>query len=562
MKTRVVRRRQVLAILCFVVLAFPRPAVSEQNSPAPPAAEVPAPLASAQEAIRARYLRFENTLIQLSEYMRKSDPQRSDLLARAIGKSKEGRVPEQLETLTTLLKNDQLGDAIERQEEVIKQMQLILELLMSEDRRDEIDKEKARIRDLMKDLDKLIGKQTDARANTERGADSNELLKEQKQVIDRTQKLVQKIDDQDAAKKVIEPRQGEGKPSDDKENPNESADRKKPRKKDSKPSDGNDGKPSDSKDRKPPGSPENPAESQDRSPQKNENSHDQKPQIPQQQPAAADKRETTPGREEVEKAKQEMERAIEELKKNRKTGASDKQDLALVELQKVKEKLEQILRQLRDEERIMVLVTLEARFRDLLLRQEAVNNGTLGIHAVTTEKRSDRHRNRAVELARTEDEIALLAAKSLTLLKDEASSIAFPEAIEQIRTDMLTVARRLERVDVGQITQNIQQDIVESLREMLEAMQAELEKRKEQQQQQPQQQQQEKKSPSLVNTLAELKMLRSLQHRVNRRTKQMGRLFEGEQAVDVDVLGQLRQLSERQARVQQATHDLAAGRNE
>ena len=80
----------------------------------------------------------------------------------------------------TLIFPQSRPDAIERQEEVIKQMQLILELLMSEDRRDEIDKEKARIRDLMKDLDKLIGKQTDARANTERGADSNELLKEQK----------------------------------------------------------------------------------------------------------------------------------------------------------------------------------------------------------------------------------------------------------------------------------------------------------------------------------------------------------------------------------------------
>ena len=127
---------------------------------------------------------------------------------------------------------------------------------------------------------------------------------------------------------------------------------------------------------------------------------------------------------------------------------------------------------------------------------------------------------------------------------------------------MLTVARRLERADVGEITQNIEADIVESLKEILEAMQKELEKLKDQKQQQQQQQQQEKKPPPLVNKLAELKMLRSLQYRVNRRTKQMGRLVEGEQALDADVVGQLRLLSERQAKVQKATHDLATGKNE
>lgn len=57
-------------------------------------------------------------------------------------------------------------------------------------------------------------------------------------------------------------------------------------------------------------------------------------------------------------------------------------------------------------------------------------------------------------------------------------------------------------------------------------------------------------------------MLRSLQYRVNRRTKQMGRMVDGEQAVDVDLVSQLRQLSDRQAKVQRATHDLSTGKNE
>ena len=57
-------------------------------------------------------------------------------------------------------------------------------------------------------------------------------------------------------------------------------------------------------------------------------------------------------------------------------------------------------------------------------------------------------------------------------------------------------------------------------------------------------------------------MLRSLQYRVNRRTKQMGRLVDGEQAQDPDVLQQLRELSSRQAKIQRTADDLASGRNQ
>ena len=259
-----------------------------------------------------------------------------------------------------------------------------------------------------------------------------------------------------------------------------------------------------------------------------------------------------------------MDRAIEELKKNNKAKASDKQDKAIAELMKAKEKLEEILRQLREEERELVLAQLEARFRDMLLKQEGVNNGTLAIHAVPVDTRTDRHRNRAVEIARNEDEISLLAAKALTLFREEGSSVAFPEAIEQIREDMLTVARRLERVEVGEITQNIEQDIVEGLKEIIEALQKELEKQKDkkQQQQQQQQEQQQQQQQGLVNKLAELKMLRSLQYRVNRRTRQLGRTVDGEQAIDLDVVSQLKQLSDRQAKVQKATYDLSTGKNQ
>ena len=171
--------------------------------------------------------------------------------------------------------------------------------------------------------------------------------------------------------------------------------------------------------------------------------------------------------------------------------------------------------------------------------------------------------NQASQLSRDENEIATDAQKALTLLKEEGSSVAFPEAVEQLREDMLTVARRLEDDQVGEITQAIERDIIEALAEAIEALKKELEKLK-QKKKNPPPKDGQPADPPLVDILAELKMLRSLQLRVNRMTKQFGRMIDspdGEQALKADVLEQLQRLGVRQSRIQQATYDLATGRN-
>ena len=681
-RTAVFRLTQRLGVVLIALAVGACHALAQTDAvTAPVDPDAPPSLSATQEAIEMRYRRFEGTLEQLSDYLRKTDTTRAELLLRAIGKSKQGRITDQFKSLTELLKKDQLGDAVERQELVVAELQSLLELLMSEARKDDLEQEKKRVQDLIKDVNKLIGRETDARANTERGANPTDLQNQQKEVSDATQKLVDKIRSQDAAKKAgksgsesekkadkpgdksgdkkseendtapddknaddknpedpetpdkegseEDPKEGEqpsstqkngkpskgsgkskdqqgqkkpadaGNPSDKDEEPkpeegkDDSADDKSDKDEESpkpddaeqskdeqekppegKPQAGKQGKPKSGKPKsgepqqgKPQeGKPQEGESQEGESPpegQDQQDQQDQQSESPESESGSQKKPEKTAGREEVERARQEMDRAIEELKRNNRKGASDKQDKAIAELMKAKEKLEEILRQLCEEEREMVLAQLEARFRDMLQKQETVNNATLAIHAVPVDNRTDRHRNRSVELARNEEEISLLAAKALTLLKEEGSSVAFPEAVEQIRDDMLTVARRLERVDVAEITQNIEEDIVEGLREIIEALQKEIEKAKDKkQQEQQQQQQQQEGQKELVNKLAELKMLRSLQYRVNRRTKQLGRMVDGEQALEADILNQLKQLSDRQSKVQRATYDLSTGKNQ
>ncbi|MDZ4688301.1 MAG: hypothetical protein SH850_24775 [Planctomycetaceae bacterium] len=626
--------RRLLLLWAAVAVSWAM-AATAQDTPAVPAVEPVTvqreSLPTKQEALTLRYQRFETTLLQLAEYLRKTDPDRAELLVRALGRSKETRIPDQLAQLVELLKRDQLGDAIDGQETLVTQMQDLLTLLQSEDRQSDIDKERARIAGLIKNVDKLIGKQTDVRSATERGLPGKEVQPQQQNVSEETRKLIDKIAGQDAEKRAQQSsgqnrpgqpkpktpdgkdvpskddpksddpsdkppmdkpgsespdgkgspqpgKQGESKPSGKDDKPPKSKPSEEPSKDGETPPKDDDPKKSEgsapksggqsppkpgkpSKSQPSPSSPPMPMDGET-PPMPNDGDQDSQPSPPQDQPESPRELPQTPGRKELEQARRDMERAIEELKGQQRDKASGAQDQALADLLKAKEKLEEILRQLREEEKELMLAAMEARFRDMLGREIAVLNGTVGLAAVPEEQRSDRHRSRGIELARNQDEVAILAAKALTLLKEEGSSIAFPEAVEQIRGDMLTSARRLERVEVGEITQGIQRDIVESLEEILDALQKELEKSKDQRKKQQPPQQGKPQQPGLVDGLAELKMLRSLQYRVNRRTRELGRLTDGEQARDQDVLGQLQELSRRQAKIQRTAADLAAGRNQ
>ncbi len=99
-------------------------------------------LNEAEASLSRRYKQFERTLLQMAEYLRKTEPERADLLIRAIGKSKEDRVSLQMDQIMDLLKNEQLGDAIGREEHLVSNLRGLLELLQSEDRRHQLEEQK------------------------------------------------------------------------------------------------------------------------------------------------------------------------------------------------------------------------------------------------------------------------------------------------------------------------------------------------------------------------------------------------------------------------------------
>lgn len=559
------------------------------------------PLEISQQVLAKRFEQFQNTLLQMAEQMRKTDPDRAELIFRALSKSQDDRVSGQMKVIEELLTKKQFGSAIGRQDDLAKSLVALLELLQSENRLNEIDAERKRIEALLKDVNKLIGKEKDARAATERGSDPDKAAGQQKDVSDETKKVTDKIDKQDAQKRAeqesknsqsqsgdAQPQDGkqadpkDGKPSDSKEkgdkgNPSEPKDGSKDGQ--NKESDDNKNgqdtpksrvqKNDKDKPKQPDDAPKNSdgQKSQDGQPMPGQQGQPMPgqqgqpmPGQPQSNPQQQQPQQKTPGREDLEQAREEMQRAIEDLKKLDRDKASRHQDEAIKRLLEAKEKFEEILRQLREEEKKLTLTALEARFRKMLALQLLVYNDTITL-SKTGKKDDPTFEAKSKQLARNEDEIVIEAEKALVLLKSEGSSVAFPDAAEAIRDDMTTIVQRLDKADPGELTQTIERNVIEALEEMIDALQKELEKQKDKDQQQQQQQQQQQDDDALVDALAELKMLRSLQLRINRQTKQLGRLIEGEQATEPEVVEQLQTLSRRQAKIQQATYDLATGRN-
>jgi len=610
--------------------ADPSPVVSPVAAPAAPETS----LNQLELQVKKDFDRFEKALFNVAEGLRKNEPDRAELLYRARSQSETQRLADEMAAIADLLEKKArkpgeeasalYGRAGERQEELIARLEALLKVLQSENERERIGKEIARIQDLLKDTNKIIGKQKDVRADTERGNRPGERLQGSQEGVEQdARKLADKIDRQDAERqgdkgkpspagkddkgkdekdkngkpsdKGAEPgKEGadpSGKPSDSKpgeKKPGDSkpGDKDKP-KTDPKDSDGKDPEKSDPKgtdpkmppdklegespDGKPsqgkpsggkpmpgkpmPGKPMpgKPSESPMGEPQESKPGESQ----PQEQQDPAQDEGKTSGRKELEEARREMEQAIQELKKKSNENASKEQDEAIAFLEQMKAKLEEILRQLRQEEKDVYLAMLEARLQKMLRAQLKINTETTRLDKVEKAARG----SQTAALSRDEGANAIDADKTLNLLKEEGSSVAFPEAVEQMRDNMRVVTGRLERADTGDTTQLIEQMIVEGLEEMLLAVQKEMEKGRQQKGQPQKGNQGGEENRELVEKLQELKMIRSLQNQVNRLTRQIGIQVDGEQATDPETIKLTEDLARRQRRIQEATYDLSKGKN-
>jgi hypothetical protein len=287
----------------------------------------------------------------------------------------------------------------------------------------------------------------------------------------------------------------------------------------------------------------------------------QPPQDQQQSPKS-------PVREKIEQAQQRMKAAQQKLEQSQRKEAIEEQQKAREELEKAKAELEKILKQLREEEMERTLQALEARFRKMLEMQVKVFEGTKKLDAIPADERTREADVQAGRLGGDEAKIAVEAEKALQLLSEEGSSVAFPATVEQMTDDMRQVSERLNQGKTDTITQGIEEEIIATLEELLQAMEQAQQKLEEQKKQDQQQQPMEggQQEQPLVDAIQELKMIKSLQLRVNKRTDRFAKLLQDEndpigQANTKELLDALDKLGERQRQVFEIVRDIVVGKN-
>ena len=288
----------------------------------------------------------------------------------------------------------------------------------------------------------------------------------------------------------------------------------------------------------------------------------------QQQNPNSQQQQDYPGRKRIEAAQERMKEAQEKLEEAERNDAIEDQREARELLEQAKAELEEILRQLREEEVERALTALESRFRKMLAMQINVYEDTQELAAVPAARRNNAFDIRSAKLSQEERKIVTEADRAIILLAEEGSSVAFPEATQQIRDDMEQIAERLTKSQVGELTQDYEQSVIEALEEMVAALQKarkDAEERKNKPQQQQSGQPQRPQDQPLVDAIAELKMIRALQLRVNKRTKRLSRLLADTddpvgQATDLDLIESLNRLADREERIRQITHDIVLGK--
>ncbi len=551
--------------------------------PAANASESPtAALPAREQELLQQFRDLEKTFLRLADLLAVSDPRRAALLRSAFEQARDQEVGGRLDGIVQLLEKGQLLKAGTSQASAIEKLRELLDLLESGDSNRQLTNTKEEVKQFLARLSKLIARQRDIEGSTEAGSRKTQLAERQDSLAEETQGLARELGS--FAKRM------EARDVSSEHKPEKSSPEGKPPKGEGKPQDG-EGVQEEQGD----GKGSQPSESQGQSEGEGEGqSSEEKPASGKPGEAEAGSQGTQADTEEedsakepdgddessraqrtkrrLESAEKRMRKAEEQLKQANRRNARAEQEKAIQELETARAELEEILRQMREAEVERLLVQLETRLRAMLRAEKAVLAGAEKLAAAPSARTSaadgqvsDRARQlEAAGLGREQGLIGSDATKALTLVRDDGSAVAIPEALEQVRDDSVQAAARLARGDVGSTTRSILQDLVANLEEMLGALEKAHRQQQSKQQGSPGGRPAEPGEQPLVDKLSELKMIRSLQMRVNTRTKHFSQLLsEGaEQAEEPELLDAIERLAGRQQKIQRAAHDIVTGRTE
>ncbi len=536
------------------------------------AAEEETDLADVQARVAERYQRLEQVALRLAELTASTNPRRAELLRDMVRRSKEMDVQQRFEAIVDLLEEDRLALALRDQTELGGQLEVLLQLLLKESRTDRIESERQRVRRFLKSINRLIRQQRGVQSRTEAEELHHRLAELQRQVGDQAEDLAREMlpnrpvpdDASRGAETAGSPGESRSdsspsKPAADPEDKSSPEDAQESRDDLPRAPDRQSEDEKDQQDTPPGGKPGDRAP--DGSPQDSSDGQPSSGDSPSPGDSASKENKIDAAGRDVQQARKRMRRAEQDLQEQQRNAAQDQQREALNALYEAKAELERVLRQLREEELEEVLDQLDSRFRKMLAWQKEVYEGTLVLEKIPPPERGHDEEIVAGRLSRREALIVRETDRAIAILQADGTSVALPHAVELLRGDMTQVTDRLARVEVGPVTQGLETDIIQGLEEIVQALEK---SRKDLQQAQNARMSGlppgKSLDPRLVDLLSEVKMIRTLQMRINNRTDlYRGLIEEAESEAPTDIRRALLRLSEQEQRVREATEQLKLG---
>jgi len=470
----------------------------------PEAANARNPLAVRQQIVRDRVTQLEDRMFRLAEKLATAEPQQAKRLEQALRQSREMLIRRNMDETIALLQQLELATATDRQASIKQSLEQVLKILLAEpDRSQELQEQISRLKAFQTQVETLLKEQRRLEAKAEAAQQQRQLQKQAARLANDMRGGLQGQEGQSTSQEEASPKnknqQSEGQPGEDQ--------------------------------------PAGDASKSQQSQQAN-----------------------APGTQNVQKSSEHMNDAGNNLERQATGQAGADQRKAIDELEQARQALEQALQQLQQEKQQDTLHRLEARFRDMLDRQLAINKNTetLAAKNAATWTRSDELT--LAGLVRDETTLANDAAKSRRIVIEDGTSVIFPKIIKQLEEDMFEVVQLLRQRETNAVTQQHEAEIAATLSALIEALK-------------------ETNPPSgsgrggsgeggsgggtppLLPKSAELKMLRSCQERVNRQTKTFHtareRLTDRLSAKpSADEQQQLERIAERQQNVAEMTRTL------
>ena len=569
-------------------------------------ADQTSPLGARQQRIKRLLNDLEAKFTELAAKLEEEQPDQAKKLREAFNQSKELLLAQRMDEITALLDGAKFESATDEQGEVVTDLRALLDLLLYEESEFErLQREIQRLEKWKEALDDLIVDETELKEESDLLADpekakadldariqrTKDLIQRQQNLLDSTQKndgsdvdaLDQLADEQAELRKETEALAEELSPADaDDETSQSPQQRASQSLNDASKGQGNAekqlarGKPRE-------------AENSEKEALKNLESalktlEDQRArlnELEQEEAGAAlaqgqmetaaetenlgdqmaqesepKQGETSPA-ENVQNAEKQMNQAAQQLGQSQPGPASKNQGQAIEELNQAREKVERQLNELRDQAQQEQIAQLQEIFKNMLERQRQVSGGTRDLDerrggAEKRLRRADRIELR--KWAREERGLEEDAKEAEDLLVEDGTSVVFRDIVGYLRLEIGSAAALMEHQNTGPIVQRSHREIESTLEELIASLE---DSGAFQGQPQGQPQGGGQQRQSLFPPLAELRLLKFTQERINRQTLSIERA-RGQEAVAEILTQRFRDAARMQDKLTNMARELAS----